>query len=410
MENNKELLNPVLPSERIGSIDLLRGIAVLGILIMNIQSFSMIGAAYINPAAYGDLTGINKWIWILSHILASEKFLSIFSILFGAGVLLLSTKAIEKGRKAGPLHFRRMMWLFIFGMIHAYFIWYGDILVAYSLCGMLVYVFRNQSPKSLLFASVGFFIIPILLYTMSGISIPMWPKESYDNSLQGWLPDAGKIQEEIENMRGSWQRQMDTRVPASLMMQTFLFLLMVGWRVLSMMLLGMALFKMAVLTAQKSKAFYWKMAIIGLISGFALTIWGVYENFAANWKMDFSLFIGSLFNYAGSVGVAVGYIALIMLFGKSESGQKVKGLFASVGKMAFSNYILMSLIGMFLFYGNGLGLFGQVERWQQLLFMLGIWIIILIISPFWLKKYRFGPLEWFWRELTYWHFPEIKKK
>lgn len=409
MENSTFQLNPVTPSERIVSIDLLRGIAVLGILIMNIQSFSMISAAYINPNAYGDFTGINKWVWILTHLLASEKFMSIFSILFGAGVLLFTSKALEKGRKAGTLHFRRMMWLFIFGMIHAYFIWYGDILVAYSLCGMLVFAFRNQSAKSLFFASAGFFVVPVLLYTMSGLSVPMWPEESYNSSLQGWLPDAVKVQKEIENMRGGWLNQMESRIPASIMMQTFLFLMMVFWRVTSMMLLGMALFKLGILTAQKSKAFYWKMALIGLISGFALAIWGVIENFAASWKMDFSLFIGSLFNYIGSVGVALGYIALVMLLGKSETGKKVKMVFASVGKMAFSNYILMSIIGMFLFYGNGMGLYGRVERAWQLLLVLGIWIILLVISPLWLKNYRFGPLEWLWRGLTYWHFPDIKK-
>ncbi len=122
MNTELELISPVNSRDRIVSIDLMRGIAVLGILIMNIQTFAMIGAAYMNPTAYGDLTGINKWVWIFSHVLASEKFMSIFSILFGAGVLLFSAKALEKGRKSGPLHYRRMMWLFIFVMLHAYLI------------------------------------------------------------------------------------------------------------------------------------------------------------------------------------------------------------------------------------------------------------------------------------------------
>lgn len=145
MTNESILISPVSSGERILSIDLLRGIAVLGILILNIQVFSMIGAAYMNPTAFGDLTGINKWVWILSHILGRAKFMGIFSILFGAGVLFFASRAIVKGRRSGPLHYRRMMWLFIFGMIHAYLIWYGDILVAYSLCGMLVYVFRKKN-------------------------------------------------------------------------------------------------------------------------------------------------------------------------------------------------------------------------------------------------------------------------
>ncbi|NTV51300.1 MAG: hypothetical protein HGA69_00490 [Desulfobulbaceae bacterium] len=162
MNATKELISPTSLSERILSLDVLRGIAVLCILIMNIQSFSMIGAAYINPAAYGDLTGINKWVWILSHILASEKFMSIFSMLFGAGIILFTERAIAKERKPSALHYRRMFWLLVFGMLHAYLIWYGDILVAYSLCGMLAFVFRKMKPKKLIIFSSLFFIVPVI--------------------------------------------------------------------------------------------------------------------------------------------------------------------------------------------------------------------------------------------------------
>ena len=158
---------PVTASERIQSLDLLRGFAVLGILIMNIQSFAMIQAAYINPTAYGDLTGINKLVWILSHLFADQKFMSIFSILFGAGVLLFTMRAEDKGFRSGRLHYRRSLWLILIGMVHAYLLWYGDILVTYGLCALLAYVFRKVRPKRLLITALAIIAVPSLLINNS---------------------------------------------------------------------------------------------------------------------------------------------------------------------------------------------------------------------------------------------------
>ena len=154
--------------------------------------------------------------------------------------------------------------------------------------------------------------------------------------------------------------------------------------------------------------FYVKMVLIGLVAGYAISATGVYQNFLHNWIMDYSMFIGSQFNYIGSVLVALGYIGVIMLICKSAQFIRFKNLFASVGKMAFTNYILMSLIAMFIFYGNGLGLYGQVEHQFQILIVIAIWIIILILSPLWLNKFRYGPLEWLWRVLSYWQKQPMK--
>ena len=175
-----------------------------------------------------------------------------------------------------------------------------------------------------------------------------------------------------------------------------------------MMLLGMALFKLGILSAKRSDNFYLQMILFGLIPGCLIITFGVWENFHADWPMDYSMFIGNQFNYIGSVGVALGYIAIVMLICKSVKYEGFKNLFGAVGKMAFTNYILMSLIAMFIFYGNGLGMYGQIERKFQILIVFGIWIIIMIISPLWLKKFRFGPLEWLWRVLTYWKVQAIK--
>ncbi len=410
MVPNTSILSPTAPAERILSIDVLRGFAVLGILIMNIQSFSMIGSAYINPMSYGDMTGINKWVWIVSHFLASEKFMSIFSMLFGAGIILFYERAVSKGLKAGSLHYRRNLWLLIFGLIHAYLLWYGDILVAYSLCGFLVYLFRKVKPKNLLMIGFIFFIIPVFIQLFFGMSIKYWPQEVYDENMQTWLPTADVIQQEIEALRGTWLTQMEQRSSDALFMQTFLFFYQVIWRVVSMMLLGMALYKWGVLSANRSRKFYSRMLFIGLILGYALVAIGVNKNFLADWSMDYSMFIGNQFNYFGSVGVAIGYIGLIMLICKSDFFAGFKRVFSAVGKMAFTNYILMSLICTFIFYGYGLGLYGQIERSFQTLIVAAIWILIIIISPLWLKYYSYGPLEWLWRGLTYLKFQRNSKK
>jgi len=402
MNDSKVTLLSTDPSNRILSLDLLRGIAVLGILFMNIQSFSMIGAAYINPAAYGDLTGLNKWVWIISHLLASQKFMSIFSMLFGAGIILFTERAVIKGKSPGLLHYRRNFWLLIFGMVHAYLIWYGDILVAYSLCAFIAFVFRKLKPRTLVFIATGFFVIPLFLYLFMGMSIQYWPEEAYQNNLQGWLPSAEKISHELAGMRGGYLDQMDHRIEGAIFMQTFLFIILVFWRVMSMMLLGMALYKWGVLSLKKSKAFYTRMTLIGLFTGYIIVGPGIYSNFQAGWSMDYSMFLGSQFNYIGSVAVAFGYVGLVMLIAQSNCCSGFKRVFTAVGKMAFTNYILMSVIASFIFYGHGLGLYGSIERTGQAGIVLAIWLVLLIISPIWLSYFRYGPLEWLWRILTYW--------
>ena len=175
------------------------------------------------------------------------------------------------------------------------------------------------------------------------------------------------------------------------------------------MLLGMALFKWGVLSAIKSNSFYIKLSIFGLAIGYLIVGIGVFLNFRANWLVDFSMFVGSLFNYIGSIAVALGYIGLVMLICKSACCVNFKKLMSSVGRMAFTNYILMSVLAMFIFYGNGFGLFGRVERAEQILFVIGIWLIILILSPVWLRNFNYGPLEWFWRVLTYWKKQTFRK-
>ena len=169
---------PVTADERIVSLDVLRGFAILGILIMNIQSFSMIGAAYLNPTAYGNLTGLNRVVWTLGHLFADMKFISIFSMLFGAGVVLFATRLESRGQRPGPVHYRRTFWLLVIGLAHGFLLWYGDILAIYALIGFIVYLFWRRSPLALLITGVAVMCVGTLLYVGAGVGITMAPPEA----------------------------------------------------------------------------------------------------------------------------------------------------------------------------------------------------------------------------------------
>ncbi len=186
------------------------------------------------------------------------------------------------------------------------------------------------------------------------------------------------------------------------MMETMVFMIQTGWRALGLMLVGMALLKWGVLSAERSTRFYTRLAVLGLGLGLPVVAYGIVRNFAAEWSIGYSFFLGSQFNYWGSIGVSLGYIALIMLVSQSSRFKGITRRLAAVGRMAFSNYLLQTVICTTLMYGHGFGLFGRVERWQQALIVIVIWIIQLAVSPVWLRHFRFGPAEWLWRTLTYW--------
>jgi uncharacterized protein len=361
----------------------------------------MVEAAHLNPSAYGDLTGINLWAWILSHISADQKFMTIFSILFGAGIVLMTERMEAKGRDAAGLHYRRAFWLIVIGIMHAYLLWYGDILVAYGFCALVVFLFRKISPKWLLTLGLLSVSVPFLLFSLAGWSLPFWPPEAYQQALLDWKPSADTISEEIAAYQGSWLEQMAHRIPTAIEYQTFVFLVYVAWRAGGLMLVGMALFKWGVLTAKRSKRFYAMLASIGFGLGLPLVIYGVIRNLELNWSYDYSMFFGTQFNYLGSLFISLGYIGAVMLICKSASLKKLTHPLALVGRMALTNYLLQSIIFTGIFYGHGLGLFGEVERSGQILIVFAVWAFHLIASEIWLRHFRFGPFEWLWRSLSY---------
>ena len=404
--NQKSFIAPTSSSERYASLDILRGFAILGILIMNIQSFAMIEAAYINPTAFSDFSGANKWVWILSHLFADQKFMTIFSVLFGAGILLFSERIENKGLKAGSLHYRRTFWLLLIGLAHAYFIWYGDILSAYAVCALFIFLMRRLSVKTQLIIGFLFLAIPSLINIFAGLTIPFWPEQSLNEIKDVWQPGSERIAYELGIYQGSWLQQLEMRIPTAIRFQTQFFLFFIGWRVAGLMLIGMALFKSNILIAKRDISFYVKGLIIGFLVGLSLIIFGLRTNFENNFEVTWSMFLGSLFNYWGSLAVAFGYICLIMLISK-KAAESLK-LLAGVGRTALSNYLLQSVLATLIFYGHGLGYYGQVERVIQILIVAAIWIIQVTLTYFWLKHFRFGPVEWIWRSLTYWKLQPIK--
>ncbi|MEO0473627.1 MAG: DUF418 domain-containing protein [Bacteroidota bacterium] len=295
----KESSHPIVRADRIQSLDVLRGFAILGILIMNIQSYAMPGAAYSNPMAFGDMTGLNKWVWILSHIFADQKFMTIFSILYGAGVVLVTQNAEKRNGKSAGLHYRRTFWLLLIGLIHAHLIWYGDILVPYAICACFVYFFRKVRPSRLLISGLVFLSVHTFIYLMMGWSLPYWPEEAVAGTRAGWLPDAATLEAEIQAFTGGFGERIAHNSTQALMLETVVFLLIFLWRAGGLMLVGMAFFKWGILTAQRSKTFYLRGWVISWAIGLPIVIYGVVQNYAADFSFEYAMFIGSQYNYWG---------------------------------------------------------------------------------------------------------------
>jgi len=401
VEHGSGFRHAVAETERIASIDVLRGFALLGILVMNIQSFAMIGAVYDNPTAYGNLKRADWVVWFFSHLLADQKFIGIFSMLFGAGILLISQKAEASGTEPARLHYRRMAWLIVFGLLHAYLLWYGDILVIYGICGLFVYLFRRKSPRALFSYALVLAVIGSLVAIGVHFWIPHMSGDTKADFVDAWQPTPESINEEIAAYRGSWIDQMPDRAPVAFAMETTLFLSFYLWKVGSLMLLGMALFKLGALQARWTRRQYRWLLAAGLLIGIPMTVFGVIEDFAHNWDIGYSFYLGSQYNYWGSYFIALAWTALIMLWCQSSRGSSLKGPMGAVGRTAFSNYILQTVICTLIFYGHGFGYFERVGRTGQLVIVFTIYAAQLVIAPLWLRHFRFGPLEWLWRSLTY---------
>ena len=400
------MTTPISEQNRLSSIDMLRGLALLGILLMNIQSFAMISAAYSFPNLHMDVSGLNLVVWTMSHVFADMKFMAIFSMLFGAGIILSTRRQDQAGHSTLFFHNIRTFWLLMFGVLHAYFIWYGDILVTYALCGFVVYWFRNLSVPILL--GVGGISLSIALLIM--VSAGVAPADVQVGILRDFVPNNAEIASEIAAYKGTWADVQHVRLIEALDMQFSAIPLLLFWRAGGLMLIGIALFKLGVFNAARSPKFYLRLVGVTGVIGFSLIGYGAVQLIDQNWDPSYSLFQhGGVYNYLGSIAVALFYVGCVMLIAQKRVWPAAQARLAAVGRMAFTNYILQSVIATTFFYGYGFGFFGSVERWGQFLIVLLIWVFQLWLSPIWLSRFRFGPLEWLWRSLTYFKFqPMIK--
>jgi uncharacterized protein len=294
-----------------------------------------------------------------------------------------------------------MLWLIVFGLLHAHVLWYGDILYWYGMCGLVVFAFRRMQPTLLIVFGLLSLAIPSLLMLGAGASVPFWPPEVLEQVVADLKPTADVTSEEVATYQGSWREQMDHRVPRALEMQISTFLVWASWRAGGLMLLGMALFKLGVLSAKRSVKLYGALIAIALLVGLPVIVYGMQRNFATDWEAPYYFFFGLQFNYWASILVGLGWVSVVMLVCLRSGLKRLTRPFAAVGQMAFTNYIMQTVICTTLFYGHGFGLFGQIERSTQAAIVVVVWALQLIVSPIWLRHFRYGPLEWLWRSLSY---------
>jgi uncharacterized protein len=402
---------PAMGNDRIVSLDVLRGVALLGILTMNIQAFAMIRPAYVFPHALGELTGWNYIVWLAGTILARGKFLTIFNMLFGAGIVLMAERQRAIGRRAAGVHYPRMFVLLFIAMVHAYLIWDGDILYDYAVCGMAVFLVWRMRPSLLI-------IFGLLLFGLTTFN--SWQfflsSGSWDEDRLWWYCNYSHPPEDLivwmnDFYHADWWSIFKDRVRSSWWEQTRTFARTGAWSTMGLMLLGMALYKLGVLTGKlRSRTYVW-LLIGGLMAGLAMTITGIYNLEAMEWETFYTMMAGRVYIIWGAIPMALAWISLVMLACKHGWITWLGRCLASVGRMALTNYLAQSVLCTTIFYGYGLDLFGQLSLVEQLGVVLAIWILQMIWSPVWLSVFQFGPMEWFWRSCTYLRFqPVLRRK
>jgi uncharacterized protein len=424
-------LTPLQPTDRIHSLDVMRGIVLFGILLMNINMMGLAGA-YSDPSVSGGSSGWALYTWIITNMLFEGTMRALFSLLFGVGMFILLDRLEKKGAglKAADIYFRRLLWLLFFGLVHGYLLlWTGEILYNYALMGFLVYSFRHMSAKKLILSAI------ILMAFGSAWSYLDYKKDvkfiADVEQVSQYKAEGKVLTDELKEASLKWDDIQSKRSPEAIakfnsnMREGYFdivaFLAPINrdynqhdpyrwdvWDVLSMMLIGIAFFKLKILSAEKSYKFYVLLTVLGYLVG--LTV----NYFETSYIIDqaFSLLSFSKTNITydlGRVGVAMGHIGLIMLFCKLPILKWLKSSLASVGKMALTNYVMHSVFALIIFTGAGFGLFGTFMRHELLYIVLAIWVFQLIISPIWLKYFHFGPLEWIWRNLSYQKKHPIKK-
>ncbi|MEM9202317.1 MAG: DUF418 domain-containing protein [Actinomycetota bacterium] len=360
---------PISRAERITNLDTIRGVATLGILVMNAVSFGLPGPAYFNLDYAGSNTWLDWTVGVLGEVFIDQKTMALFSMLFGAGIVVFADRAAAKGRRANWLSLWRNTLLLVIGLIHAAF-WVGDVLTLYAICSPVLLLLRKRSARTL-------FIIGGACIALSALTMAV-------------------MQSEIDPATDLGDYWLDENVAQSSDVE-FAFIVDFAMRALGAMLIGVGLFRAEVFQGLRPAAFYRRLAAISFGIGLPLSILGVVIHSVNDWSGDVAL-IGAVPNILATVPMALGYIGVITLWNQRRDTW-VHERFRAVGRMALTNYLTQTMMGL-LVLDVWIGV-GELGRAQIFVFILIVWVIQLTWSKPWLERFRFGPFEWLWRVATY---------
>jgi uncharacterized protein len=406
-------------SDRILSLDLIRGIAVMGIFSVNVVGMAMIENAYFYPPDYGFHALGDRIMWAANFIVVDGKFRSLFSILFGASMVLVIERSIAAGKAGWKVHYARMAVLLLFGLAHFYFLWWGDILANYALVGMIAFVFWKLPSRWLLLAAVAALTLAYAPGIVEGSR--QVARFEAKRAPDATAAERAALAKRMAGLRSSPEEiaedgQAHTTIAAHLAMTTsperrwepFQSVPGYGLETLGLMLLGMAGYRSGFLTASWPRRRYVQVAAAGV--GSSLLYFGY-----ATWRIlraDFDPFVYFPWNQIWSGPLhpvaAIGYAALIILLlagRRTAFGDRI----AAVGRAAFSNYLGATIVGMILFFDHGFGLYGELSRGQAWLIVPVVWALMLLWSKWWLDRFRYGPFEWAWRSLARWEWVPLRK-
>src|SRR5688572_12543577 len=427
---------PVAQQESITILDSIRCIAILGILLINIPGFGLTEVQTSDRSVFNE-TGFNYKTWYVVDWALAGTQRAIFSMLFGAGMILFISRLEKRmnGMEPAIYFFRRQMWLLAFGFFNAFvLLWFWDILYAYAIFGMLLFVFYRKSPKALLILALVCLVLMTVrenvdLYrgkqvikkgeliakidtTQTKLTVQQQDDLGAFNGMKEESSKVAKVkkaEKEITAIGGSYASlykvQSDKSVHVELYYTYFL-----AWDVLLFMFLGMAFFKTGIITGNASSKIYWLLFIGGLGLGLLLSHFNqkaVVDNHFSQY--EYTKNVSFNFYQVQRMLRSLGFFGFIMLMYRSGIFKWFFAIFRPVGQMAFTNYLMQSLIGALFFYGIGLNYFGKLERYELYIYTGVVWIIEIIWSHIWLRYFRFGPLEWAWRSLTYWKIQPLKK-
>jgi len=435
---NQNLAAPVSQHERIIILDALRGMAILGILLMNIPGFSLAVPSGWDPSVLNEAGTINYKLWYFVEWFPEGTQRAIFSLLYGAGIILFMKRQEQKLDGVKPLEYfiRRSLWLMVFGLINAWvLLWWGDILFDYACYGMIMVVFRNLPVKSLLIGAVVCFLLMVArdnrdLYlekkvitrgeqvaAMDTTKIKLTDKQKGQLEAMNEFKDKQTHAKKVERnekskqqVTGSYEDLYEYRTN-NYLGALIRYLYMSIWDVLFFMFLGMAFLKTGIMTGEAPVKYYWIMAVAGLGLGLLLSYYRIkpmiqYQFNEFEYMKNVKIETYTISRALRSLGI----FGAVMLLFKSGFFKWFFALMRPVGQMAFTNYLTQSLICGIIFYGVGFGYYGSLQRYEVYLVVGAIWVLQIIWSHVWLRYFRFGPLEWCWRSLTYWKKQPMRKE